>query len=119
MADASALELQTTAPGTYRQRGASSLQRLFRTHFPEFAAGYDAHYARRLSRSRLQRITRAVERFPLSPIITTSLSHFKKDILGSRVVSLDMEETLIALSISAAMNPTAQEAVEKLAELRG
>ena len=27
-----------------------------------------------------------------------SLSHFKKDILGSRVVSLDLEETLIALS---------------------
>ena len=55
----------------------------------------------------------------LSPIITASLSHFKKDILGSRVVSLDLEETLIALSISAAMNPTAQAAVEKLAELRG
>jgi uncharacterized protein (UPF0371 family) len=55
----------------------------------------------------------------LSPVVTTSLSHFKKDILGSHVVSLDLEETLIALSISAAMNPTAQAAVEKLAELRG
>jgi uncharacterized protein (UPF0371 family) len=55
----------------------------------------------------------------LSPHITTTLSHFKKDILGSRVVSLDLEETLIALSIAAAMNPTAQAAVEKLAELRG
>jgi uncharacterized protein (UPF0371 family) len=55
----------------------------------------------------------------LSPVVTASLSHFKKDILGSRVVSLDLEETLIALSISAAMNPTAQAAVEKLAELRG
>jgi uncharacterized protein (UPF0371 family) len=55
----------------------------------------------------------------LSPVVTSSLSHFKKDILGSRVVSLDLEETLIALSISAAMNPTAQAAVEKLAELRG
>jgi uncharacterized protein (UPF0371 family) len=55
----------------------------------------------------------------LSPHITTTLSHFKKNILGSRVVSLDLEETLIALSISAAMNPTAQAAVERLAELRG
>ena len=55
----------------------------------------------------------------LAPLITTALSHFKKDILGSRVVSLDLEETLIALSISAAMNPAAQAAVEKLAELRG
>jgi hypothetical protein len=48
---------------TYRQRGVSSLQRLFRTHFQDFAASYDAHYARRLGRSRLPRITRAVERF--------------------------------------------------------
>jgi uncharacterized protein (UPF0371 family) len=55
----------------------------------------------------------------LSPHIMTTLSHFKKDMLGSRVVSLDLEETLIALSISAPMNPTAQAAVEKLAELRG
>jgi uncharacterized protein (UPF0371 family) len=37
----------------------------------------------------------------LSPQIATTLSHFKKDIPGSRVVSLDLEETLIALSISA------------------
>jgi uncharacterized protein (UPF0371 family) len=55
----------------------------------------------------------------LAPQITATLSHFKKDILGSRVVSLDLEETLIALSISAAMNPTATAAVEKLKSLRG
>ena len=42
-----------------------------------------------------------------------------KDILNSKVVSLDLGETLIALSISAAMNPAAQIAVEKLEELRG
>jgi hypothetical protein len=63
VADASALELETAAPGTYRQRGASSLQRLFRSHFPEFAALYHTQYARRLGHSRLQRITQAVERF--------------------------------------------------------
>ena len=55
----------------------------------------------------------------LSPNITTAVSHFKKDVLGSRVVSLDLEETLIALSISATMNPTAQAAVDKLRRLRG
>ena len=55
----------------------------------------------------------------LAPNITESLSHFKKDVLGSRVVSLDLEETLIALSISAAVNPAAQAAVERLKELRG
>jgi len=34
-------------------------------------------------------------------------------------VSLDLEETLIALGISATTNPTAQMCVEKLKELRG
>jgi hypothetical protein len=63
VADALALELETAPPGTYRQRGTSSLQRLFRTHFPEVAARYNVDYARRLGHSRLQRITRAVERF--------------------------------------------------------
>ncbi len=55
----------------------------------------------------------------LAPNITEALSRFKKDTLGSRVVSLDLEETLIALSISAAVNPTAQAAVERLRLLRG
>jgi hypothetical protein len=63
VADAFALELQAVPSGTYRQRGASSLQRLFRIHFPEFATLYQAHYARRLGRSRLQRITQAVQHF--------------------------------------------------------
>ena len=63
MTDAGALEPQAAPPGTYRQRSPSSLQRLFRTYFPQFAALYHAHYARRLGRSRPQRITRAVERF--------------------------------------------------------
>jgi uncharacterized protein (UPF0371 family) len=51
--------------------------------------------------------------------IVESLSHFKKDVLNKRRVSLDLEETLIALSISATMNPGAQFAVEKLKELNG
>jgi hypothetical protein len=63
VADALALKPQAAPPGIYRQRGASSLQRLFRIHFPEFAAVYHTQYARRLGHSRLQRITRAVERF--------------------------------------------------------
>jgi Transposase zinc-binding domain len=63
VADAPALELQAAPPGTYRQRGVSTLQRLLRTHFPEFTALYHTQYARRLGRSCLQRITKAVERF--------------------------------------------------------
>jgi uncharacterized protein (UPF0371 family) len=55
----------------------------------------------------------------LPPNITASLSHFKKEILHGKMLSLDLEETLIALSISATFNPAAQIAVEKLKELRG
>jgi uncharacterized protein (UPF0371 family) len=55
----------------------------------------------------------------LPPNIITSLSHFKKEILHGKKVSLDLEETLIALSISATADPAAQTAVEKLKDLRG
>jgi len=53
----------------------------------------------------------------LPPNIMESISHFKKDVLKGKMVSLDLEETLIALSISTTMNPAAQMAVEKLKEL--
>jgi uncharacterized protein (UPF0371 family) len=55
----------------------------------------------------------------LSPNIIESIGNLKKNILGARTVSLDLEETLIALSISAATNPTAQLAMEKLKDLGG
>lgn len=55
----------------------------------------------------------------LPPHITSSLGHFKKEILRGKMLSLDLEETLIALSISTTVNPAAQIAVEKLKELRG
>ncbi len=43
----------------------------------------------------------------------------RRTILGSKTVSLDLEETLIALSISAATNPAAQLAMEKLGRMSG
>ncbi|MBD3392605.1 MAG: DUF1846 family protein [Chitinivibrionales bacterium] len=55
----------------------------------------------------------------LPQAITESLGHFKKDVLAGKEVSLDLEETLIALSISATMNPAAQVAVDKLRDLDG
>lgn len=55
----------------------------------------------------------------LPPHIISSLGHFKKEILRGKMLSLDLEETLIALSISTTVNPAAQVAVEKLKELRG
>ena len=63
MADQLALALDSTAPGIYRQRGTSSLQRLFRAHLPELIGRYDAEFAARLGKYRRERITTAVERF--------------------------------------------------------
>jgi uncharacterized protein (UPF0371 family) len=51
--------------------------------------------------------------------IIESLSFFKRDILEGNMLSLDLEETLIALSISGTINPTAKSAVDKLKALRG
>jgi uncharacterized protein (UPF0371 family) len=55
----------------------------------------------------------------ISKNIIESLSHFKRDILEGNMLSLDLEETLIALSISGTTNPAAQSAVDKLKDLRG
>lgn len=55
----------------------------------------------------------------LSPQIIESIRSLKGNVLGMKTMSLDLEETLIALSISAATNPTAQVAMEKLKELSG
>lgn len=54
----------------------------------------------------------------LPPNITESLTHLKKVILNGRKVSLDLDETLIALGISATSNPAAEMALSKLKELK-
>ncbi|MDX9881314.1 MAG: DUF1846 domain-containing protein [Prolixibacteraceae bacterium] len=51
--------------------------------------------------------------------IIDSVTHLKKDILNGKMLSLDVEETLIVLAISALSNPAAQMALEKLKDLRG
>ena len=51
--------------------------------------------------------------------ITDSVKTLKTEILNEKTVSLDLEETLIALGISATTNSAAQLAIEKLRELRG
>ena len=55
----------------------------------------------------------------LSPSIIDSIGNLKKNISGIKIASLDLEEALIALSISATTNPTAQFAMEKLKDLVG
>ncbi|HOO45733.1 MAG TPA: DUF1846 domain-containing protein [Deltaproteobacteria bacterium] len=51
--------------------------------------------------------------------ITESLRNFKTEILNEKSVSLDLEEALVALSISATSNPAARFALEKIKDLRG
>ena len=55
----------------------------------------------------------------LSPNILQSISKLKTEFYDKKVLSLNLEETLIALSISADFNPSAKVAMEKLKELYG
>jgi len=55
----------------------------------------------------------------LSPSTIAAVAHLKQNVLSSRSISLDLEETLIALTVGAATNPTAQLAMEKLKDLAG
>jgi uncharacterized protein (UPF0371 family) len=54
----------------------------------------------------------------LPPAIIEQISKLKKGIYRGESESLDLEEALIALSISATSNPAAGIAMEKLEELR-
>ncbi len=54
----------------------------------------------------------------ISPVILEPILDLKYKTLSNQKVSLNCEEVLIALSISAATNPTAQVAMEKLAMLK-
>ncbi len=55
----------------------------------------------------------------ISPIAIDPIQHLKVDHLGNHNPRLHTDETLIALSISAATNPTAEMAMEQLSKLRG
>jgi uncharacterized protein (UPF0371 family) len=55
----------------------------------------------------------------LPPFITDALTTLKTKIMNEKTLSLDLVETLIALTISASTNSAAQLALEKLKDLRG
>jgi len=55
----------------------------------------------------------------LSPSIIESIGYLKKDVLQQKSISLDLEETLIALSMASTTNPTAELAMAQLKKLRG
>jgi len=55
----------------------------------------------------------------ISPATIAPIRELRRDILGRDSISLNVEETMIALSISSTTNPTAQRALKELANLRG
>ncbi len=55
----------------------------------------------------------------ISPEVIESVTQLKGDVLKMRRVGLDLDETLIALTVSSASNPTAQFALKQLRNLAG
>ena len=55
----------------------------------------------------------------LAPDVMRSITGLKKDVLRMKAVSLDLEETLIALGMSAAANPAAAAVLPRLRDLAG
>lgn len=55
----------------------------------------------------------------ISPEVIESVTRLKGDVLKMRRVGLDLDETLIALTVSSASNPTAQFALKQLRNLAG
>ena len=55
----------------------------------------------------------------LPPAVTRSIGTLKRDILGRKHESMSLDETLVALCISATANPSAQAAMECLKDLAG
>ncbi len=59
------------------------------------------------------------EIYLLSPLILNTIQKLKSDTFTNKITTLNANEILIALSICAVTNPTAQLAYEKLQELKG
>ncbi len=55
----------------------------------------------------------------LSPLVIESIARLKKEIAKGKGPSLDVDEALIALAISATLTPMVQSCVDKLGALRG
>ncbi len=55
----------------------------------------------------------------LAPIIMASVGRLKRDVLNRKAVSLNLDETLVAISISATMNSDAEKAMDAMKELAG
>jgi uncharacterized protein (UPF0371 family) len=76
------------------------------------------HAASSLVLNAIKQLAGIPEKIKLLPdYIMNSVRSLKTEILDEKTVSLDLEETLIALTVSATTNPAAQLAMEKLKDL--
>jgi uncharacterized protein (UPF0371 family) len=55
----------------------------------------------------------------LSPLVIESIANFKKKTMKGKTASLDVDEAMIALAISAALTPMVQSCLDKLTDLHG
>jgi uncharacterized protein (UPF0371 family) len=89
----------------------------------EFVTGSNSpfmHAASAMVINAVKKLAGIPKEIPLIPNhITEMVAHLKQNIFMRGNVSLDVEEALIALAISAAYNPSAAFAMEKLKDLRG
>ena len=68
----------------------------------------------------LKELARLPDELPLiAPAVIDAATNMKKKVLKCKRFSFDLDETLIALSVSTAGNPTAQLAVKQLCKLNG
>jgi uncharacterized protein (UPF0371 family) len=78
------------------------------------------HAASAVVLNAIKHLSKIPDEIPLlTPTIMESIARMKKDILNMRGVSLDLDETLIALAMSAPTNPAARAAIERLKQLAG
>jgi len=55
----------------------------------------------------------------ISPEVVKTITEMKQDLLGKKAISLNVDETLIALAISSSTNPSAKMALANLKKLEG
>ena len=78
------------------------------------------HAASAVVLNAVKQLSRIPDEIPLlTPEVMASIAGMKKDILRMKAVSLDLDETLIALGISATTNPAAKAALNRLKLLAG
>ena len=78
------------------------------------------HAASALILNAVKKLAKIPEQIDLLPEnIIENVRRLKKDVLGGKSASLNVEEILIALSMSAASNPTSEHCMKQLKKLKG